>query len=320
MSEFGELSGSVSGNYHNKTTRRADFPAVGDWVIVEPDLKQKSATIINLLPRHSMFARKTTGTKTEEQAVAANIDTVFIITGLDNNFNINRIERYVTLIWSSGARPVIILNKADMLEDAHQKEEIYQQITSVAIDLPIHFISAATGEGMLELQQYFTKGSTIAMVGSSGVGKSTLINSLLGNIQQKTVAVREKDAKGRHTTTHRQIFLLPGGGMVVDTPGMRELQLWMDEEDLNIGFSDIERLAIHCRFSDCSHSSEPGCAVQAAIDAGHLDESRLIGYKKMQRELKHLANRQQENLHHKRATERQFSKMCRNVMKHKRKK
>ena len=320
MSEQGELTATISGRYRNSAQTRTDLPAVGDWVAIEPQSEQVSASIHTLLPRYSTFIRKAAGFKTQEQVVAANIDYVFIVCGLDDNFNIRRIERYIALTWSSGAQPVVILNKADVISNPDQLAEMRDQVEKIALGVPIHIISALNADTISELHPYFTTGVTVALLGSSGVGKSTLINLLLNTEQQKTIATRTGDSKGRHTTTQRQLFMLPNSGMVIDTPGMRELQLWMDEETLAASFSDIKELAQHCKFRDCQHDTEPGCAVQAAITTGKLELSRLIGYSKMRRELQHLATRQQENQWQSRKADRKFGKMCRDIMKHKKNK
>jgi ribosome biogenesis GTPase len=318
MSEVGSIVGRVSGKYRHETENRSDFPAVGDWVAIEVVPDQSLAIIHALLPRNTMFSRKTAGTKIEEQVVAANIDTVFIVYGLDNNFNVRGIERYVTLAWGSGAQPVIILNKADLVEDQGELEKIRSEVELVAIGIPIYFISSVVNDGISELKKYFKVGSTVALLGSSGVGKSTLTNLLLGDLSQKTGEVREADSKGRHTTTRRSIFMLPNEGMIVDTPGMRELQLWMNEQDLSTGFNDIETIALKCRFKDCKHEIEPGCAVKEAIEQGDLDNQRLVSHDKMLRELKHLVSKQDQQAWNARLEDRKFGKERHNYLKHKR--
>ncbi|NER83798.1 MAG: ribosome small subunit-dependent GTPase A, partial [Leptolyngbya sp. SIO1D8] len=228
-------------------------------------------------------------TKTEGQIVAANVDTVFLMSGLDQDFNLRRIERYLVMAWDSGAAPVIVLNKADLCSDL---EEILSEVTAVAIGVPIHPISAVVGAGLDQLAPYLIPGQTVALIGSSGVGKSTLTNYLLGTHQQVTQAVRADDSHGRHTTTHRQLLPLPSGALLIDTPGMRELQLWASPSGLEETFVDIEALATHCKFRDCQHQQEPGCAVQAEIAAGDLTPGRLKSYQKLQREQQWIEARQ----------------------------
>jgi ribosome biogenesis GTPase len=270
------------------------YPAVGDWVVVKPLVNEQKGIIHTVLPRKSKFSRKVAGERTEEQIVSANVDTVFIVSGLDGgrNFNLRRIERYLTLAWSSGATPVIILNKLDLCKDI----DVYiQSVESIAPGISIHSVSAKQRIGLAALRNYLTKGNTAAFLGSSGVGKSALINALLGVEKQETGEVREDDRMGRHTTTKRELIILPDGGIVIDTPGMREIQMWAGEEDLQGAFRDIEMLAKQCRFSDCSHGTESGCAVRAAIDQGELDPARLDSYQKLQNELKYLASREEHS-------------------------
>lgn len=319
MSELGELTGRISGKYRYLTKNRADFPAVGDWVVIEALTNEGIGIIHALLPRSTVFSRKAAGSKIEEQVIAANIDTVFIIFGLDNNFNLRGIERYVALVWNSGAQPVIILNKADLISNEDELTKIRHEVESVVFGVPVHFISAATRSGMAELEKYFSLGRTIALVGSSGVGKSTLTNTFLDKFQQKIGSIRENYSKGRHTTTRRSIFILPTSSMIIDMPGMRELQLWMEEKDLDTGFSDIESLSTNCHFRDCKHNDEPGCAVQEAILQGYLDSNRLKSYHKMLRELQYLASCQQQNLWDSRLEDRKFGKERHNLLKHQRK-
>jgi ribosome biogenesis GTPase len=287
--EEGNLIGEVSGKFRHNAESKGKFPAVGDWVAVETRSDEGKATIHSILPRKSAFLRKVAGQTTEEQVIAANIDLVFIVCGLDGNFNLRRIERFLSLTWESGAMPVILLNKADLCPNI---EECRAQVESIAIGVAIYGISAVRKEGLDVLNTYILPGKTAAFLGSSGVGKSTIINSLLGEEYFKVIDVSELGSRGRHTTTHRELVLLPGGGMVIDTPGMRELQVWGDEEGLRQAFDDIEELAVNCRFRDCGHRNEPGCAVQSAISDGRLDPDRLRSYMKLQKELRYLAARQ----------------------------
>lgn len=318
MSELGESRGKVSGLYWHASNNRSDFPAVGDWVVMEAHSVDSTAVIHSLLPRTNEICRKVVGENTEKQVLAANIDSVFIVSGLDNNFNLRRLERYISLVWDSDAKPVIILNKADLLQENDEIYTIQNDIESIAFDVPVHFISVVTGQGLEELGTYFQDNQTVAFLGSSGVGKSTLTNHFLGKATQKINETRASDSKGRHTTTRRQLFMLPSGGMLIDTPGMRELQLWADDKEINHGFSDIDSLAEHCRFNNCTHNHEPGCAVQSAVSNDELDPERLSNFNKIQRELNYLAKRQEEASWDARLEDRKFGKHRHNVLKHKR--
>ncbi len=285
----GETEAQITGLFRHRVTDPLLFPAVGDWVVVEPQAHSAPAVIHQVLPRTSQFVRKAAGAVTEGQIVAANVDTVFLMSGLDHDLNPRRIERYLVTTWESGAVPVIVLNKADVHPDL---DAAVARVTAVAPGVPIHPISAATGNGLGQLDAYLQPGKTVALIGSSGVGKSTLTNYLLGHGHQATQAVRADDSRGRHTTTHRQLLLLPSGALLIDTPGMRELQLWGADAGLQETFGDIEALAAGCRFRDCQHVSEPGCAVQEAIAAGDLGPQRLQSYQKLQREQRHLKRKQ----------------------------
>ncbi len=291
------LGAEVSGRLINQARSRADFPAVGDWVALMPAGAQDRAIIHAVLPRKSCFSRKAvlsggmpdTGGKTEQQVLAANIDTVFLVSGLDGDYNLRRIERFVTVAYDSGAAPVIILNKADLCPNLHERIE---EVQSIAIGIPVLTISAVSGEGLPDLDPYLSIGKTVAFLGSSGVGKSTIINRLLGEDRLRTAAVREDDSRGRHTTSHRELIVLPDRGVVIDSPGMREIQLWGDQDSLDQAFEDVEAIARNCRFNDCTHSKEPGCAVKSAIDTGELDSARFGNYLKLQKEIRHLQRRQ----------------------------
>jgi ribosome biogenesis GTPase / thiamine phosphate phosphatase len=291
-SQYGEFTATISGKMRYNAGDESQYPAVGDWVVIKPLMDERKGIIEAVLPRKSRFSRKAAGERTEEQIVAANVDTVFIVSGLDGgrNFNLRRIERYLTLAWNSGATPVIVLNKVDLCADVDTR---IQSMADIAPGISIHPVSARERTGLEALRQYLTKGKTTAFLGSSGVGKSAIINSLLGVDRQETGAVREDDRMGRHTTTKRELILLPGGGIVIDTPGMREIQMWGGEENLQGAFEDIEKLAKTCRFSNCRHNAESGCAVKAAIDRGDLDPARLESYRKLQNELNYLATREE---------------------------
>ena len=290
-SEQGELWVRFAGRMRHRAGGRADLPVVGDWVTVLPQPGERG-TVENLLERHSAFSRNLPGRRkrkgaqrAEQQVIAANIDLIFIVSGLDRDFNLRRIERYLTLVGNSGAAGVILLNKADLCDDP---ETAAAQVRSIAGETPIHSCSAIDPDQLDIFTPYLIPGRTIALLGSSGVGKSTLLNALLGEPRQKVGAVSRAQGKGRHTTTHRELFLLPQGGILMDNPGMRELHLWGDEEDLAESFPDIEALACDCRFSDCRHRKEPGCAVLAAVAVGDLDARRLDHYLRLQDELENL--------------------------------
>lgn len=283
----GERPGELAGRFRHEARTRADLPAVGDWVAVRAE--GSPAVIVAVLPRTSAFTRKVAGETTDEQIVAANVDTVLLVSGLDGDFNVRRIERFLTAAWDSGAQPVIVLNKADVAADVAAR---VAEVEAVAPGVPVFALSALAGDGLAALAPWLAPGRTLALVGSSGVGKSTLANALLGRPRQATHAVREDDSRGRHTTTHRELIELPGGALLLDTPGMRELQLWADESSLAGAFPDVEAFAAHCRFRDCAHASEPGCAVRAALERGELPEDRFESWRKLQRELRHLERRQ----------------------------
>ena len=276
----GELLARVSGRLRHRAAARPDFPAVGDWVVVEP-VADSDARIHAVLPRVSRFSRRAAGDTTEEQIVAANIDVVFLVGGLDGDFNPRRIERYLVVAWESGATPVIVLNKADLVPDPARH---VAEVEDVAPDVRVHAVSARQPETIEVLRQYVTAGRTAALLGSSGVGKSTIVNRLVGYDLLRTRDVRLTDSRGRHTSTARQMVLLEGGGILIDTPGMRELQLWDSGDARGDAFADIEALAASCRFRDCRHRQEPGCAVRAAATADELSASRLASYQKLEAE------------------------------------
>jgi ribosome biogenesis GTPase len=278
----GELVAELSGKLRHRATAREGLPAVGDWVGVRLSPDSARAVIQFVLPRRSKISRKVAGRVTSEQIVAANLDTLFVVTSLNQDFNPRRIERYLTLVWESGAQPVVLLTKADLCDDA---SPFVAEVESAAIGVPVRVVSAITGDGLDSLAAHLARGKTIALVGSSGVGKSTLINRLLGRELLRTLEIREDDGRGRHATSARQLIALPSGALLIDTPGMRELQLWASGEGFERTFGDIASLAAQCRFRDCLHHDEPGCAVLAALADGSLDEDRYANYRKLEREL-----------------------------------
>lgn len=276
----GELLARVSGRLRHRAESRPDFPAVGDWVVVEP-VPDSDARIHAVLPRFSRFSRRAAGDTTEEQIVAANINIVFLVGGLDGDFNPRRIERYLVVAWESGATPVVVLNKADLVEDPARH---VADVEAVAPGVRVHAVSAKQPETIEVLRQYVTSGRTAALLGSSGVGKSTIANRLVGHDLLRTQDVRITDSRGRHTSTSRQMVLLESGGILIDTPGMRELQLWDSGDALGDAFTDVDALAASCRFRDCRHLREPGCAVRAAVASGELTSERLASYYKLETE------------------------------------
>jgi ribosome biogenesis GTPase len=307
--ESGEIAAEPTGK-----VKAADLPAVGDWVAVRPQATGEMGTILAILPRKSAFSRNAAGKAVNEQVVATNIDNVLIVTDLDQDFNLRRIERYITLVYNSGAGPVVVLNKTDLSADV---ETAILQTQDVSPGVPVYALSAGEDQGIEQLVDHLGHGKTVAFLGSSGVGKSTIINRLLGEDRMEVGEVREADGKGRHTTTHRELVALPDGGAVIDTPGMREIQVWGDEDGLADAFPEIDELAAACHFRNCRHDSEGGCAVREALDSGGLNTARFDSYMKLRAEFESLDRRrsQQARMEEKREGKR-FAKMVREVNTH----
>ncbi|MCO5216744.1 MAG: ribosome small subunit-dependent GTPase A [Thermomicrobiales bacterium] len=277
VTESGERTAMLSGKFLYATEDISTLPAVGDWILLAGD--DDMGVVQQVLPRTSLIARKAVGMPPRPQVIAANVDIVFICMAMNANFNLSRLERYLAVVWESNAKPVVVLTKADLAPDLEHQIE---RAESVAIGVDIVTTSATEHTGFERLRQYLGTGVTIAFIGSSGVGKSTLVNTLVGSEVLKTSHLRNDD-QGRHTTTHREAILLPGGGVLIDTPGMRELGI--ESADVDRTFADIEELAVSCRFNDCTHHSEPGCAVRAAVETGDLDHRRLESYRKLSNEV-----------------------------------
>lgn len=298
--EQGEGLAPVSGRLRHEARGRADFPAVGDWVVLQRAAEDQQAVIQTVLARRNRFSRKAAGTQLEEQIVAANLDTLFLVTSLNRDLNPRRIERYLAAVSGQGIQAVLVLTKSDLQE---RPEDIVAEIRSAFAETPVHAVSARSGEGLESLIPYLGSGRTVAMVGSSGVGKSKLLNRLLGQDRLSVQEIRQDDDRGRHTTTHREMIRLPQGCLLIDNPGMRELQVWDDGVDLDGTFTDIAQLAEECRFRDCLHRTEPGCAIREAIENGRLEAIRFESYEKLQRELAYLEAQQDPQLERQRHEE-----------------
>jgi ribosome biogenesis GTPase len=275
-----ELDAEPSGALWHRAPTRAAMPVIGDWVAARI-VGDGQAIVEAVLPRRTLFSRRAAGRREDEQPIAANVDLVFLVCGLDGDFNPRRLERYLALAAESGAQPVIVLNKADLCADLPER---IAEITSIAAGAPVVAASTRAPGGLDELRRHIAPGLTIALLGSSGVGKSSIVNALLGEERLRTNDVRESDSRGRHTTSHRELIALPGGAALIDTPGMRELQLWASQDSIDVVFDEIAALAAGCRYRDCTHAGEPGCAVEAALSAGTLAADRLSSYRKLQGE------------------------------------
>ena len=304
----GEAPAGVTGRFRAAATTRSDFPAVGDWVAL--DLEPDPPVIEAVLPRRTSFRRSAAdsgrrggGRTTDEQVIAANVDLALLVAGLDRDFNVRRMERYLAVAASSGVAPLIVLNKADVARDLDHR---MAAIEAIAPDVPVVVLSAMANAGVAALDAHVRDGMTAVILGSSGVGKSTLVNALLGEDRQATAAVRESDSRGRHTTTHRELFRLPSGALLIDTPGIRSLEVVGAETGVDVTFDDVEAVATTCRFSDCRHDGEPGCAVTAAIEDGRLTAERVAGHRKLEDEIAAAARRDDPQS---RADERRRSKM-----------
>jgi ribosome biogenesis GTPase len=288
-----DLAAHVSGRFRRDALLLSDYPAVGDWVAIEPRPAERSATIHAIVPRRSAITRsasdsnrRATGRLVDEQVLAANVDVAFLVAAIDRDPNLARLERYLALAWGSGATPVVLLNKVDQAADPNGA---LRSVEGIAIGVDVHPISALTGAGVEAVTDHLAPGRTAVVLGPSGVGKSTLANALLGSERQVTSAVRASDARGRHTTTHRELIPLPSGAMLIDTPGIRSLELLDGDGGVESAFAEIQDLAADCRFADCAHRDEPGCAVRAALEDGSLDRRRWGSYEKLRREAAHQA-------------------------------
>lgn len=292
VSESGEQPATIAGKLHHAKRSNTDLPKVGDWVAIKPQPGEAKAVIHAVLPRRTRVVRQGTGRASESQVVAANIDCVFIVQALDQTFNRRRLERFLVMVHEGGARPVVLLNKSDLREDVVERT---RAAVAASGDVTVIVTSARTGKGLGLVRALLIPRQTVCFLGTSGVGKSSLINRLYGEVVQDTLPVREDDAKGRHSTTRREILPLPNGTLVVDTPGMREFHLWLADTGLEDSFPDMVALSAGCRFRDCTHGAEPGCAVKAAVEAGKVPRDRYESFRKLQAELEATTLRRREH-------------------------
>ncbi len=308
--ESGEITAEISGSLLYRVDE-PELPVVGDWVAFRQHAPGDLAVIHEVLPRRNKFSRKAAGGAFTEQIIAANIDTLFVVCGLDHDYNLRRLERYLAAASEIGASVVIVLTKSDLCSNV---EELVNDVTSIAPAIPVLPVNALSAESVATLLCHLGEGRTAALIGSSGVGKSTIVNQLLGAGAQSTQPTRECDGRGRHTTTQRELFILPRGGLILDNPGIRELQLWSDAASLDTAFPEIEALAESCEFRDCSHQGDRGCAVQDALVRGHLSQERWRSYFKLQREVRHMALQLDENA--RRDAKQRMKKLCKALKRH----
>lgn len=312
LDKGGETDVVLSGKLWHEAKTDADLPAVGDWVAIDPGNPGDEPVIRALLERKTCFSRKEPGKSTAEQVLAANVDIVAVITDPGPDFNPRRMERYFTLIRRSGASPVVLINKADTFPP-ESVEKARQEISSLEPETPIIAISALRQQGFARLTRYLKQGVTLSIVGSSGVGKSTLVNTLLGGDRLWTGEVNEVTGKGRHTTVARELVILPQGGILIDNPGMREIQMWTDEQTLRESFADLTAIALRCRYSDCGHGNDAGCAVRSALENGELTRERYLSFLNLEQEIEQLVKRQKKrNMNMERAGKRNTKIKARN--------